>query len=238
MRRSYSRLVKTEEKRNVRRAFLFLLLTVVLLVTGFVFGLPAIAKFSGFLTDIKKSAQPIERVDKTPPAPPRLEPLPEATNDLQVDINGSTEPGTTVFLTLNNRQEEILANVDGEFSYNFSLNKGENKIAAYARDSSGNESQKTETFTIIFDDDPPSLEITDPENGSEYFGPKQRQVVIEGGTEEDASVTINDRLVVVERDQTFSFATTLSEGENQFTVKAEDKAGNTTEKSLTLHFTP
>ena len=46
------------------------------------------------------------------------------------------------------------------------------------------------------------------------------------------------RIVVVESDGSFAFTTTLSEGENQFTVKASDKAGNSTEAVLKLNFSP
>lgn len=238
MSKRYSRLTRTEERKNVRKAFIFTVLTIVSMLAVIVFGLPAMAKFAAFLTDIKKSGQPVETGDTTPPAPPRLGPLPEATNELKVEIRGSTEPGVTVVLFLNRKKEELLANKDGEFTHSFLLQDGENAISAQARDSAGNESQKTQSFKITFDDDPPELEIITPEDGSEYYGSKQRQVVIEGKTEEEATVIINERLVVVEQDGTFAFTTTLSEGENQFTIKALDKAGNVTEKSIALHFTP
>jgi hypothetical protein len=236
--RRYSRLTKTEEKKNIRRAYFFGFLTIALIVVFIFLGLPAFAKFAGFLTDLRKSSEAPEVGDTTPPAPPRLEPLPEATNNLQVEIKGSTEPGATVVLTLNNKQQELLANKEGTFSYTFSLADGENTLSAIAFDSAGNESQKTKKYKITYDNDPPELAIVKPEDGSKFYGAKQRQIVIEGMTEEGASVNINERLVVVEADGSFSFATSLSEGENQFSIKASDKAGNTTEKSLTLHFTP
>jgi bacillopeptidase F len=213
-------------------------LTIVSLILVVVFGLPAIAKFAGFLTGLRKSTQLVEKSDTTPPAPPRIEPLPEATNVLKLEIKGSTEPGASVVLFLNNKKQELVANRDGYFSYDFSLNQSENTISALAQDSAGNESQKTETYTVIFDNVEPSLEITSPEDGSEYYGAKQRQVVIEGKTEERVTLKINDRLVIIDEDGSFAFATSLSEGENTFKILAEDQAGNSTETSLTLHFTP
>lgn len=232
----YSRLSKTEEGRNVRKALVFTFLTISSLGLFLFFGLPTVAKFAAFLTDIRKSGEPVEKNDTTPPVPPHLDSLSEATNKLKTEIKGRTEPGVTVTLFLNGRQEELLANKEGEFTYTFSLSKGENSISALAKDSSGNKSQKSNVIRITFDIEPPEIEISSPENKSEYYGSKQRQVVIEGKTEEGVSVTINDRVVVVENDGSFAFTTTLSEGENQFTIKAEDKAGNTTEKSLSLNF--
>lgn len=36
----------------------------------------------------------------------------------------------------------------------------------------------------------------------------------------------------------FSFSATLAEGENKFLLRAVDKAGNTSEKNLTLKYSP
>jgi len=237
MKKQYSRLVRTEEKQNIRRAIFFTFLTVVSILAFIFFGLPVLAKFAGFLADLRKSGLPIERGDTTPPAPPKLESLPEYTNEFSVEIKGTTEPGATLILFLNSKEEEAVADKDGEFNFTFKLNKGENSVSLKARDAAGNESQKTDVYKIIFDNEPPGLEITSPEDGKEFYGSKERQVSINGQTEEGASVTINDKIVAVDANGSFTFVTTLSEGENSFTIKAEDRAGNSTEASLTLHFT-
>ena len=238
VRKRYSRLSKLEQQKNVRSTAIFVILTIIALVAFFFFGLPTVIKFAAFLTDIRKSGEPVEKHDTTPPILPRFDPLPESTNKNRIELIGRTEPGATVTLFLNNSDEEILANNEGEFIYSFNLNKGTNRISALATDLAGNESQKTSVYVIAFDNIPPEIEITSPQDGMQYYGSKQRQVVIEGKTEEEASVNINGRIVVVENDGTFAFTTTLSEGENQFTIIVEDKAGNTTETALQLNFSP
>ncbi len=238
MARRRSRLSTTEEKKNIRRAIIFVILTIIAVIALIFLGLPLLAKYAGLLTDVRKSSEPVQRQDSTPPSQPKLDPLPEATNEREVEVSGTTEPGATVVLFLNSSSEEVLANKNGEFKYTFRLNAGENEISAKAKDNSGNESQKSKEYIVIFDNDDPSLEISNPQDGGEYFGSKQRQIVIEGVTEEDASVNVNDRVVIVESDGSFAFATTLVEGENTFTVKATDEAGNTKEIQLTLSFTP
>jgi len=154
-----------------------------------------------------------------------------------LEIKGSAEPGSTVTLFANSKKVEILSNKDGDFSYKFSLIDGENTLAASAKDSAGNESQKSPAAKVVFDNQPPELTISSPPDGSEFFGSRQRQVTIAGQTEEGANININGRQVVVEADGTFSFATTLSEGEKVFTIKTQDAAANSSEKSLTLSFT-
>ena len=222
----------------MRTAVLLGGLTVILIGGIFVFGLPTVAKFAAFLTDLRKSGEPVEINDTTPPAPPRFDTLPEATNKTQIEVSGESEPGATVVLSFNKDIQEVLADSEGSFRFTFELNDGQNSLIASAKDSSGNESQKTEGVTITFDDEEPSLSINSPSEGASFFGSKQRQVVVEGATDSEASLSINDRFVLVEEDGSFAFATTLSEGENTFNLKSQDKAGNQTEKSLKVNFAP
>lgn len=202
------------------------------------FGIPNIAKFATFLSDFKGNSQAPDARDTTPPPPPKFDALPEATKDSSLEVNGTSEPGSKVVLTLNNRNEEILVDKDGHFTTKLRLIKGENTFQGYTKDASGNESSKTPVYKINYDTDPPFLEIVKPENGASYYGSKQRQVVVEGKSEEGAQVQVNERIVVVYPDSSFSYGTTLNEGENTFTIKAQDKAGNLTEKSLKVNFIP
>ena len=238
LRRPYSRLAKTEEKKNTRQAIIFGILTLGALIILFIFGLPTVAKFAALLTDLNQSTQPIEKNDNTPPAPPKLNILPEAINKNSVEVSGTAEPGTTIKFSLNGNDEELLVDTNGNFILTFYLNLGENRISAKAIDAAGNESNETEKITILYDTEKPTLELISPDDGSNFYGAKQRQVVIEGQTESGISLTINDRLIVVEDDGTFAFTTTLSEGTNEFNVKAKDIAGNEVEQKLALNFSP
>ena len=238
VRKPYSRLARTEERKNKRQAVFFAFLTIAALVILFSFGLPTIAKFSALLSDLKQSNQPIEKNDTTPPAPPQIDVLPEATNEQSIKISGSAEPAATLRFSLNGKKREILVDSEGKFSFSFNLRLGENRISTKVVDSAGNESQETQTITVLYDTEEPTLELLTPADGSDFYGAKQRQVVIEGQTEPGVSLTINDRFVVVEDDGSFAFATTLAEGTNEFSVKAKDKAGNETEEKLTLNFSP
>jgi len=229
-------MASVEEKKNIRKSIIYIILTIVLLVLLVVYWLPLTAKIAGFLGNIKSSSQPIEKVDTTPPAPPKIELLPEATNKLSLVIVGSTEAGATVKLFINDSVEEVVADKSGDFNFTFGLNKGENIVSALTRDAAGNESIPTEEYKILYDNEKPPLDILSPEDGKNFYGSMERQTVIEGKTEEDAEVTVNDRVVVVESDGTFAYATSLTEGDNNFTIKATDKAGNQSEKGITLRF--
>jgi len=233
----YSIRLKTEERKNIRKAYLLIAITFVLLFFIANYGLKLATKFSDFLLEIKKGSEPVEISDTTPPPPPTFESLPSTTNQDTIEVKGLTEAGSTVSIVFKGKKEEIIANNEGKFLLTLKLSEGINRITATSTDKSGNVSQKTEV-EITLDKTPPSLDITKPQDKSEFFGSRQRQVIIEGKTEENAKVQINDRWVVVERDGSFSFVTTLSEGENKFLIKAEDEAGNKTEKTITLSYSP
>jgi hypothetical protein len=234
----YSRRTKIENKKNIRNTYIFGILTIAAILLLFFFGLPAIVKFSAFIGEIRQSSEAVSVDDTTPPAPPNFNTYPEYTKDLSVEISGTAESGSSVIITFNSKESEVIVNKEGGFSKTFDLQRGINIFSAIAKDSSGNESQKTENNQIVFDNTPPELEIIKPNSGSQYYGSTERQLVIEGTTEEDAEMTINDRFVSVSDEGNYTFATTLEEGENTFTIKASDQAGNTTEKTLTVTFTP
>lgn len=234
----YSRLASIEERRNRRRAFFFTFLTLLSLLALIFFGLPAIAKFAAFLTDLRKSSLPVDKNDTTPPAPPRLASLPEATNKAEIELSGITEEGAIVTLFINGKEEEIVANSEGNFAFSFTLEKGENEVYAKAKDAAGNESQPSSVQLVIFDNEAPPLTISSPLDGAQFFGESQRQLSIRGTTEAGVTLTVNDRIVKVEDDGSFVFVSSLGEGTNSFNFKSTDKAGNQTEKTISVNFSP
>lgn len=235
---SYSRLQSVEEKRNLKKAVYFILSTIVAIVLLFFYGVPVLGKFAGFVSDLGKSGKAISVNDKTPPAPPRFDFLNNFTNQQNIDIAGVTESGATIKFTFNGNAQESLADKDGRFQFNVLLSNGENTYSALAVDSAGNLSQQTKTFTITFDNKPPDLTISSPNDGTGFFGSSQRQVTINGTTDTGSQITINDRMVNADDTGKFQYTTTLNDGENKFNIKSVDSAGNTKEQPLTLNFTP
>jgi hypothetical protein len=232
----YSRLAQTEEKKNKRKAVIYIIFAMLVLLLLVTLGIPLIVKMTGIVSDIRQSDQPIEQEDTTPPAPPRLDPLPEATNSQRLEIKGSSEPGSTAILFLNNERVETLVNDKGEFTYTHTLRNGNNTISVQSKDAQGNESALTDDYEVVYDNEPPEVEIGSPSDGERFFGLKERQITIEGKTEPNAQVTINDKFVAVDADGTFAFATTLTEGDNEFKIKVSDNAGNITETSFKVSY--
>lgn len=232
----YSRLAQVEDRKNIKNAYYYVFLSILAIVFLIFFGIPTLVKFAGFIGDIAKSDKPVELNDTTPPAPPQFEDLPEFTKNEKLDIQGKSESGATVSIRTNNNISEVVTNNDGIFNFVFNLKKGENTIDAKAKDKSGNESTQTKTYTIIYDNQEPVLEINSPVDGTSYYGSGQKQLTIKGSVNEAVDLTINDRVVVIKEDNSFLYTTTLNEGENKFEVKAIDPSNNETSTTLTVNF--
>jgi len=227
-----------EEKNNIKRAMLFIAASIAAMLLLFFVGIPLFGRLTVFISDIRSGNKAITQNDTTPPAPPKFDPTPEFTNQQTITISGNSEAGATVILTFNSDKKEVITDKDGNFSFNLLLENGENNFSAMAIDTSENQSQNSKNHIITFDNKAPILEISSPADGASFFGSTQRQVSIQGTTDEGCQVTINERFVSVDEAGSFEYTTTLNDGDNSFNIKSKDQAGNSTEKTISLTFNP
>jgi len=230
-----SRLIRKQEKKNLRRAILFGLLSLLLILSLLYLGIPALIKLSIFLGNLRSSYLPSEQEDTIPPTAPILSPLAEATFSAEINLSGFAEPGAMVEIFVSGiSQEKIVAGNDSTFSVgNLKLTEGTNEIYATATDKAGNISQPSEKIIVVLDKTPPTINILEPKNKTIFYG-NQKAIEIKGEIEEGTTVTINDHLVIVGPEGKFSYPLVLSLGENKIKIVATDKAGNQTEEELTV----
>jgi len=232
---------KIEERRFYRK----LLLTIVSLVGIGLFlvfiGLPLLARFIVFFTSLTPNTRTTttNATDQTVLIPPDLDPVDEATNSSPISLSGYGESNGLVKIYLNGKQRtKVDTQNDGKFiASDIDLKEGENTIYATTVDKNNRESSPSSTFTITFSKNPPKLDISDPEDGAKYSS-EQKDVQIKGSTDAGNRITINDRYVVVDPYGKFSFSASLSNGDNEFTVKSTDPAGNTSEKKIKVTYYP
>jgi hypothetical protein len=90
---------------------------------------------------------------------------------------------------------------------------------------------------VTQDNNPPNLQIISPQDSAKVSSPSLTISGVATDVESGiAKVTINDINVQVSENGTFSFIMTLSPGENKIVIKAFDKAGNVTTKTLTVYY--
>jgi hypothetical protein len=181
-RNTYSRLGRREEKQSLRQAFIFFILTI-LILTGTIFlGIPVLVKVAVFLSDLKGSSQPVEQTDLIAPAPPRLDPLPEAIKTNSISLTGSAEAGASVDVYLNYKNVlTVVSDSDSHFlTEKIRLEAGKNSVYIIAIDRAGNKSSASEMSYIWFDDQPPELTIEQPTDGSRFNGQEEKTITIQG----------------------------------------------------------
>ncbi len=236
----YSRLSRRQEKENLRKAFIYFILAVVLMGATLFLGIPVIIRVAIFFTEIRGSSLPVEQADTLAPPPPRINTLPEATKMAYLNLSGTSEAGSIVEIYINDQKvDSLVSDSDSKFSTGkLRLEEGRNSIYALALDSTGNQSSASEKHYVWYDETPPELEIISPSDGASFYGEQEKSLVVQGKTEPEVSVTLNGRIIIVNSEGEFSTSLSLNEGENQITALAQDRAGNETEKEIKVIYFP
>jgi uncharacterized protein YfaP (DUF2135 family) len=228
-----SRLAKREQKKAVRQTVMYLV-TAAFLIVAFIFIIvPGFLRFVASLSGTTGG----DPSDTFPPQVPVIAAPYEATSSATIEINGYGEADSQVVFVLNgNELEKKTIGSDGNFTASVPLTEGENQLAAYSIDANNNESGTGKTYTIVYDPQPPKLEISEPLPDQEYELRKNQTITIKGTTEANARVRVNGRLVFANSEGAFTTTYQLSEGDNKLTIEAEDKAGNKTQQELNVKF--
>lgn len=231
-----SRRESIQDKRRARRGLLLILSSISLFLLLMFAGVKYAANVALFAEKFKKDDQ-LSQEDKTPPGPPRLDTkLPKATNKERVFLEGYAESNSTVKIYVNEEiAGETQAGEDSKFSVETNLKEGQNEIWAKATDKSGNEGDQSPTRRVIFDNEAPEVNITEPKEGDTIL---EKILTIKGKTEVGASLTANDRVGIVDSDGNFTVKYSLSEGENVIKLVSVDLAENKTEKEMKLIYEP
>ncbi len=228
-----SRLAKKKQKELTKQTAILATLAI-LIVTLFIFViLPNVIRlfFNIFASD---SDQNIE--DTIAPQQPAIHAPPVATNSAQLVLSGYTEPEATVYLVLNNQQQDkIQADEEGWFDLETKLSKNSNKIGLYSQDEAGNES-KTEIYQVEFDAEAPEIKISNPEDGDEFHRREDRVIKVEGETEPNAKVYVNSHLTYANEQGKFSLRYPLEKGDNKLEIEAIDQAGNQGQTEINVKY--
>ncbi len=229
---------KRRRKSGWGRYFVIIFIAIVLGIAAIYLGIKlmlGILFLSSKITPSDKSQEKIQQQEDQIllPASITVYEIPEATNSAPIKIKIQTENIDKLEVFLNDEpidefdlSKEILEEINID-----ELKEGENQVFFIGRRKDKDEEIKSRVYTILLDSTPPELEIESPEPN---FSTVQDFVIIKGQTEQETRVFINDISVVVLADGSFEYQYFLKEGENKIIIKAVDKAGNSTEKELTV----
>lgn len=198
------------------------------------FGIPALFGLAGTISGIGNSSQK-ETIDKVILNAPNLNQEFEATRSGVIRVSGKADQNTRVELTRNTISlgtEE--SDKYGNFEFkDVALEKGKNEFLAKTLDKKGNESSTGEPYIVYYLTSGPKIELSNHDGDKISENPFSLTGMVDPVS---ATVSVNDRLAIVDSSGNFSYYMTLSDGDNKITVIATDEAGNETKQELTLKY--
>lgn len=246
---AYSRRSSRRLARKSRTNFIISLILIgVLLYATIQWFLPFLIGGIGFIKGIiKPSHKTTSSLSQDASlAPPVLNIPFEATSTAKINITGYGTPNSKVAIYFDDEKKDTQdVSEDGSFVFkNIPLVLGTNNIYGKSLDpASGGvndqdkESLPSKTFKVIYDNEKPTLNINEPEDGKTIHG-GDKKIKVSGKTEAGAQVFINDSQIIVDKDGNFSSEESLNEGDNNFNIKSLDKALNQTETSRKVIYQP
>jgi len=227
-----SRRAKAVETNLVRQIAFFGVLTVIVAAVFVVVVIPNVIKFMS-----KSNAMPAPVVTTIPPQVPTIATPTAATNSAELTLAGFSEKGNQV-VVLDNGQEltRAAAKDDGSFSIDLTLQAGDNSLTAYAINTNQQQSAVSSAYVVSFSNQAPKLTLTSPQDNQSVVGSNNQKVSIAGTTDPNTKLTVNDQLIFVKSDGSFSTTFQLNTGDNPLDFKAISSAGNLTEQKITVHF--
>jgi hypothetical protein len=231
-----SRRIKKLEKKQRNTLILSIAGIVAVLFLLFRYGLPLISDasflFGKVVPDGKEEKN--EEEDNYVP-PPSVESLPKATKSQNIKVGGTSLADLKIVLFVNGSEEgETTVDSEGSFEFSVRLSEGENIIKAKAV-SGDNESEFSESQIVLYKNTPPEISIESPKDGDKLSGPNT--VNVSGKADPDTNVTVNGFQAIISGEN-WSYRLTVKDGENEIKVVAEDLAGNRTEKTIKISYSP
>lgn len=163
--------------------------------------------------------------------------VPAATNSAEFAISGIAENLDEVTLYLNgSRAKKVDVDVDGKFSTILSnYDQGNNNLYAVGRNKKTSTSKKTSVVSFLYKTEKPSIEITEPTDGSKT---PRDELKVAGKTNagEQMTVRVQGALTTADAGGAFQSFVRLKEGENKIKITINDAAGNTEEKEITVFY--
>lgn len=229
--------LRAEEKRLFRKAILVILFSIITFMAIIFGGLPLLAKIIISTSPARKESV-AENSTSDNIQPPVLDPIAESTNSGKVKISGYAKKESKVVILLNNKEiVNVKSDTDGKFiTKDIDLDEGENNFTAKVVENK-HESNISKIAVVNFKKTPPKIDISSPKEGEKFYS-ENKNIVISGKTDPGVKIIINDRLVIVDSEGNFSQSVKLSDGDNNFKIKAIDDAGNSSDTNRKVSYTP
>jgi hypothetical protein len=161
--------------------------------------------------------------------------LPTATNSARLIVSGTVNQFDALDFYLNG---EKVKTVDIKSAQSFSeeigdLKNGDNTIYLIAKAPDNKKEQRTGEYVVALKNTMPRLDIDQPKDGDKT---NKSEIAVSGKTDTGIYIRVNGLPVVVDAQGAFATSVRLKDGENKIEVAAQDDAGNSDSKTITLTY--
>lgn len=215
-------------------------LVVGILVLGIyiaVFGLNSVINFSVWVGNLVSGnkTQTVEKKDDDFFGTIFVDALPPATNSAELAISGSSSNFDTLKFRINGKVVKTTKVLDQDtFSETIgNLKPGENTVMVIAESKKDKKEKESDTFTVLYKNTPPKLELAEPTNESTV---NKQETMFKGDTDPGVTVEIDGAPVTVTTSGHFESNVHLKEGDNTIVVLATDNAGNESKQELKIKY--
>lgn len=234
-----SRLARTSEKQNKKQAILFTLGIVVIIGVLFQFGPTLINVFGNTVYTLRggDKSDNTQLVGKEVLQPPTLFGVPEATQSSHITFSGSApDTNGSVEIYVNDElSTEIKINDKTDFSVpTLNISKGTNIVKARFLKNNVTSPFSPDAQVNYFAGNP-KLDVSFPIDAA-TFTKADKSITVTGDTDPDNTVLINSFRAIVDNNGKFTYLLTLSDGDNQITIEAQNPAGASTQKQLKVTY--
>lgn len=207
--------------------FLFLIFLLV--------GIPLLVNVSALISSVLNPPNTYREKETKYLQSPQIETDFLATNSAKITIRGYGAPDVQAQLFLNSKKAADLKSSDGKFIFkNVVLEPGDNELQVISKDEASNKTAKSDILIVSFDNKAPELTLETPTDNQEFV--LNNQITIKGKTNEEGTLTLNGIIINLDSQNRFNYNLELAEGENKLKFVFFDKAGNKTEKEITVRF--
>lgn len=231
-----TRLQQHQQKQFKTRIVALVIFLILILYFIFSFGIRLLLNVSVYIANLgqKNSTLPITKTTDSFGSV-SIDSIPSATNSAHIVVTGSVINFNLLEFYVNG---DKVKNTTLDSSDSFSeeigdLKNGENEVFIKGKIKDSTVEKQTQVYTVIYKANSPKLDISSPSDKAKV---STQEVSVKGATDKETYIKINDLPIVVDAQGNFQTNIKLKDGDNQIIVVAQDIAGNTETKSITVTY--
>lgn len=231
------RLQKHQQKKYQSQIIGYLVLLIILIIFIATVGIKLLIGTAFFVINFTQKNNKTHNANTSSSTdiilPPEIFNIPTATNTAEITIQVRSTPEKKISFYVNDIKQKEITPEEETFEETITLDKGNNTLSLVMDDPTTKTKKTSRTYTIIYKDEKPTLEITSPHDLDKT---SKNEIQIEGTTQNEVTIRINNSPIVVDSEGKFTYTMKLKEGENHIVVEAQDIADNRETKEMTIYY--